>query len=76
VSNFRRLAFHVVGSMAVVFGIMILVGSVLLYQPGKQIGGGIIVLVFSIEHLDFRSNRCRGYMILGIIGGALALAKK
>jgi hypothetical protein len=70
------IALHIVGAIAVVFGILIIVGAVLLYQPGKATAGGIIVLVFSLlSILTFGVVGLVG-MILGIIGAALALTKK
>ena len=52
------IAFEVVGVIAIVFGIIIIVGAVMLYQLGQEVAGGLIVLLFSLlEHLDFRSNR-------------------
>jgi hypothetical protein len=70
------IALHIVGAIAVVFGILIVVGAVLLYQPEKETAGGIIVLVFStLSILTFGLVGLAG-LILGIIGAALALAKK
>jgi hypothetical protein len=70
------VALHIVGAIAVVFGILIVVGAVLLHQPGKETAGGIIVLVFStLSILTFGVVGLAG-LILGIIGAALALAKK
>jgi membrane-bound ClpP family serine protease len=70
------IAFHIVGAIALVFGILIIVGAVLLYQPGKETAGAIIVIVFSfLSILTFGALGLVG-LILGIIGAALALAKK
>ena len=70
------IALHVVGATAVVFGIIIIVGAVLLYQLGKETAGAIIVLVFSLlSILTFGVIGLVG-LILGIIGAALALTKK
>jgi hypothetical protein len=67
---------HIVGAIAVVFGILIIVGAVLLYQLGKTTAGGLVVLVFSLlSILTFGVVGLAG-LILGIIGAALALAKK
>jgi hypothetical protein len=68
--------FHIVGVIAVVFGILIIVGAVLLYQPGKETTGAIIVLLFSLlSILTFGVIGLVG-LILGVIGAALALKKK
>jgi hypothetical protein len=70
------IALHFVGAIAVVFGVLIIVGAVLIYKPRKETTGGIIVLVFSIlSILTFGVISLVG-LILGIIGAALALAKK
>jgi membrane-bound ClpP family serine protease len=70
------IALHLVGAIAVVFGVLVIVGAVLIYKPGKETIGGIIVLVFSIlSILTFGVISLVG-LILGIIGAALALAKK
>ena len=68
--------FRIVGAIAVVFGILIIVGAVLLYQPRKEVAGGIIVLVFSLlSILTFGVIGLVG-IILGVIGAVLALKKK
>jgi hypothetical protein len=70
------IALNVVGAIAVVFGTLIVVGAVLLYKPGKETAGGIIVLMFSLlSILTFGVIGLVG-LILGIIGAALALTKK
>jgi hypothetical protein len=67
---------HFVGVIAAVFGVLIIVGAVLIYKPGKENTGGIIVLVFSIlSILTFGVISLVG-LVLGIIGAALALANK
>jgi hypothetical protein len=70
------IAFQVVGAIAVVFGVLIIVGAVLLYQLGQEVAGGLIVLVFSLlSILTFGVIGLVG-LILGVIGAALALKKK
>ena len=70
------IALHFVGAIAAVFGVLIIVGAVFIYKPGKENTGGIIVLVFSIlSILTFGVISLVG-LILGIIGAALALANK
>ncbi len=78
--EFRRrilggLALEVVGAIAIVFGILILIGAILLYKPGNETTGGIIVLVFSALSILTGGGFVVGF-VLGIIGGALGLAKK
>ena len=70
------IALHIVGAIAVVFGVLIVVGAVLLYKLEKETVGGIIVLVFSLlSILTFGVVGLVG-LVLGIIGAALALTKK
>jgi hypothetical protein len=78
--EFRRrilggLALEVVGAIAIVFGVLILVGAILLYNAGNETAGGIIVLVFSALSILTGGGYVVG-LVLGIIGGALGLAKK
>jgi hypothetical protein len=70
------IALHIVGAIAVVFGILIIVGAFFVYQLGKATAGGLIVLVFSLlSLLTFGAVGLVG-LILGVIGAALALTKK
>ena len=70
------IALDVVGAIAVVFGVLIIVGAVLLYQSGKETSGAIIVLVFSLlSILTFGVIGLVG-LILGVIGAVLALKRK
>ena len=78
--EFRRrilggLAIEAIGAIAIVFGILILIGTILLYKPGYETAGGIIVLVFSVLSILTGGGFVAGF-ILGIIGGALGLTKK
>ena len=67
---------HLVGVIAVIFGVIVIVGAVLRYTPGKENTCGIIVLVFSLlSILTFGVISLVG-LILGVIGAALALAKE
>jgi hypothetical protein len=70
------MALDLVGAIAVVFGVLIIVGAVLLYQSEKETTGAIIVLVFSLlSILTFGVIGLVG-LILGVIGAVLALKKK
>ena len=70
------MALNIVGAIAVVFGVLIIVGAILLYQSGKETTGAIIVLVFSLlSILTFGVIGLVG-LILGVIGAVLALKKK
>jgi len=72
---FAGLALQAVGVLAVIFAVVILVGAYLIYSPGKETVGGIIVLVFAVLSLVTGGGWLIG-MILAIIGGILGLVKK
>jgi len=63
------------GGLAIVFALIILFGAWLIYTPGKETLGGVLVLIFSIVSIFTGGGFFVG-LILGIIGGALGLAKK
>jgi hypothetical protein len=64
-----------IGAIGLAFGVLILIGSYLIYTPGKETLGGILVLIFGILSIFTGGGLIIG-TILGIIGGALGLAKK
>ena len=72
---FSGLRLEVVGVIAIVFAIVILFGAYLIYSPGKQVAGGIIVIVFSALSILTGGGWLIG-LILGLIGGILGLLKK
>jgi hypothetical protein len=73
--GFAQAVFATIGAIGLVFGIIVIVGAFLIYMPGKEIIGGIIVLIFSILSIVALGGFIIG-MILGIIGGILGLLKK
>ena len=64
------------GAIGLILAILVIVGAILIYMPGKEVIGGILVLVFSIISLFFTLGGLVIGLILGIIGGALGIAKK
>lgn len=61
--------------IAVIFGILVILGAFWMKKQGKETTGGILTLIFSI--LSFLTGG--GFIIgaiLGIVGGALGIAKK
>mgnify|MGYP000241631132 CR=1 FL=1 len=71
-------AFGLVAALAalgLVCGVLVIIGAVLIYRPGKEVVGGILVLVFSILSIFIGGGFFIG-LILGIVGGALGIAKK
>lgn len=65
----------ILGVIGLIFGIIVLIGAYFIYTPGKETLGGILVLVFSILSIFAGGGFLVG-LILGIVGGALGLAKK
>jgi hypothetical protein len=68
------LALNIVGGIAIVFAVLIIVGTYLIYS-GMETAGGGIVLIFSVLSVFVGSGWLIG-LILGIIGGILGLLKK
>ncbi len=63
------------GIFGVVSGVLILLGGALAYYRDFRVGGGVIVLVFSILSLFGGGGLFLG-LILGILGGALILLNR
>jgi len=63
------------GAVGLIFAIIVIVGAILIYMPGKEKVGGILVLIFSILSIIIGGGFIIG-LILGIVGGALGIAKK
>jgi hypothetical protein len=63
------------GAIGLLFAIIVIVGAIMIYMPGRETIGGILVLIFSILSIIIGGGFFIG-LILGIIGGALGLAKK
>lgn len=70
------LAITTWGAIGLIMSIIVIIGAVLIYMPGKEIIGGILVLIFSIIGFPFNLGGIFIGLILGIVGGALGLAKK
>ena len=64
------------GAIGLILAILVIVGAILIYMPGKEVIGGVLVLVFSIISLFFTLGGLIIGLILGIVGGALGIAKK
>ncbi len=69
------LALTIVGVIAVVFAILVIIGAFLIYNPGTQVVGGVIVIVFSALSIIVGGGWLLG-LILGIIGGVICLIRK
>ena len=68
------IALNLVGGIAVVFAVLIIVGAYLIYS-GTEMTGGTIVIIFSALSIFVGSGWLIG-LILGVIGGILAIVKK
>ena len=68
------IALNILGGIAVAFAILILVGAYFVYN-GMEVTGGAIILIFSLLSIFVGSGWLIG-LILGLIGGILALLKK
>ena len=62
-------------AVGLIFAVLVIIGAILIYMPGKEVIGGILVLIFSILSIFIGGGFLIG-LILGIIGGALGIAKK
>ena len=71
---YAGVALNILGGIAVLFGIIILVGAYLIYNR-METTGGVIVLAFSALSIFVGSGWLIG-LVLGVIGGILALLKK
>jgi len=68
------VALNVLGGIAVAFGVVIIVGAYLIWTR-MEATGAVIVLIFSVLSIFVGSGWLIG-LILGVIGGILALLKK
>ncbi len=75
-ADFAAAALATWGAIGLILAILVIIGAVLIYMPGKEVVGGILVLVFSIVGFPFHLGGLLIGLILGIIGGALGIAKK
>jgi hypothetical protein len=68
------IALNLIGGIAVVFAVLIIVGAYLIYS-GAEMTGGVIAIIFSVLSIFVGSGWLIG-LILGVIGGILAIVKK
>jgi len=67
----------VLGGAAIICGLLTLIGAIMIYvNPNQRQLWGVIVIIFSIISLFFCLGGFIVGMILGIIGGALAISWK
>jgi len=65
-----------VGAIGLGLAILVIIGAILIYMPGYEIVGGILVLVFSLISWFFTRGELYIGLILGILGSLLGIAKK
>lgn len=70
------LALSVWFGIGLIISIVVIVGAILIYMPGKEMIGGILVLIFSIISYFFTGGGFFIGLILGVIGGILGIMKK
>ena len=68
------LALNIIGGIAVVFAVLVIIGAYQIYI-GMEMTGGLFVLIFSTLSIFVGSGWIVG-LILGIVGGILAMVKK
>jgi hypothetical protein len=68
------IAFNVLGGIAIIFAIIIIIGSILIFNH-MEVAGGTVVIIFSLLSILVGSGWLIG-LILGVIGGILAFLKK
>jgi len=61
--------------VGVVFGLFVILSSVLIYQPGFESIGGILAIVFSVLSIVVLGGFMFG-TVLGLLGGLMAILKK
>jgi hypothetical protein len=68
------LALNILGGVAVVFGILIIIGAYLIYSRMETVGGAIVI-IFSVLSIFVGSGWLIG-LILGLLGAVIAFFKK
>jgi hypothetical protein len=67
--------YKVLGIITVALGVMVVLGSILLIKPGREREGGITVIAFSMLSILSGGGYYMAGLILGVVGGALALSQ-
>jgi len=67
--------FYAWAGAGLIFAILVIIGAILIYMPGREVLGGILVLIFSILSIIIGGGFLIG-LILGIVGGVLGIVKK
>jgi hypothetical protein len=67
--------FVTLAAIGAILAIIVIIGAILIYIPGKETIGGILVIIVSLISIVIGGGFIIG-LILGIIGGILGLYKK
>jgi hypothetical protein len=76
ISQIVGFAVTTVGAIGLGLAILVIIGAALIYMPGYEIIGGILVLVFSLISWFFTRGGLYIGLILGILGDLLGITKK
>ncbi len=71
IPNYIPSLITLLGAVGVAFGVIVLIGAILIYVPGKQVIGSTLVISFSLFSIIIGGGFLIG-LILGIIGGKSA----
>ena len=66
---------EILAAIGVILAIIILIGAILIFMPGKETIGGILVIIASLVSLIIGGGFIIG-LILGLLGGALGIARR
>jgi hypothetical protein len=65
--------FKILGIVSILLGVVVIIGALLLRKPDRTRQGGITVIAFSVLSIFAGGGFIAG-LILGVVGGALALS--
>ena len=69
------LGLSTVGVIAMIFAVLIIIGAYLIYNPGTETVGGVMVIILSALSIIAGGGWLIG-LVLGLVGGILGLLKK
>lgn len=60
---------QLMGSIGLVFGLLVLAGAILMGRTGKTVIGSVVVIIFSVLNIFFSGGGFIIGFILGVLGG-------
>jgi hypothetical protein len=75
IPDFVTDIFAGMAAVGLLFAVLVIIGAILIYMPGKEMVGGILVIISSILSIVIGGGFLIG-LILGVVGGVLGLLKK